>query len=51
MAIIRCSCNDPMQDKLNGNHNRVGNKTSDTPPKWRCTKCLKEVPESQVVRR
>lgn len=50
MAIIHCTCQDADQDKLHGPGRRVGNKTASTPPTWRCTKCLKEVPASQVVK-
>jgi hypothetical protein len=51
MAIIRCDCECPQQDQLHGKGHRVANPISATTPTWRCTKCLKEVSASSVVRK
>jgi hypothetical protein len=40
MAILKCVCTHPAQDKLHGKGFRVHNKTKEA--KYRCTVCLKE---------
>ena len=40
MAILKCTCTHPDQDRLHGKGYRVHNRTKEA--KYRCTVCLKE---------
>lgn len=42
MAIMKCNCKHPYQDKKHGKGNRVHNKAANAAYDYRCTVCEKE---------